>query len=627
MTNLRTHQDPVVTPMQRRSLAVQLSAPVRRFLSTEAGSAGLLLAATVVALVWANSAWSATYEGLWAAEAGVSVAGWELSMDLGHWVNDGAMALFFFVIGLEVRREFSVGELTTPRRAAIPVIAAVGGMVVPALLYLALAPAGEAANAWGLVIGTDTAFLLGALAVVGPALATKLRIFLLTLTVIDDIVAVSVIGLVYSDALDPAALAVMAMLGGLMGLMSRYGVSTATPYLLVGLGLWLATLQAGLHASIAGMFGGLLVAAHEPRRDAIERAVRRFGAFRKAPGVEAGRSAHRELVRAVSVNERLQLRLHPAASYVIVPVFAFANAGIDLRNGVLLDALSARLTWAVVVGLVVGKLLGIGLASWAGVRVGAGRLPTGVGFGQVLGGAALSGIGFTVSLLIAGLAFTDRALHDQAVVGVLIAAVLSTLLGWAVFRGADTSAVQIHPDRPGAEPDQREGAHEQQARHPGTQDGPGVKAADRERRTRRPWRTRSYRGARQRTNIAGPARGVGTRVVPGQRPTSQLVATGRAAARSSRGSSGLRHHRPDHLHAPIKPVALHAPAADELAEVGADHQAHDAVGVEPRTQQPGAGVLADSLDQSVGVRSQGRTEQLGELGVGVSHDRSEAPRS
>jgi Na+/H+ antiporter NhaA len=438
---------PATTPVRRRSLVAQLSAPARQFLSTEAGSAGLLLAATVAALVWANSPWSGAYEALWSTEAGISVAGWDLTMDLEHWVNDLLMALFFFVIGLEVRREFSVGELTTPRRAAIPVIAALGGLVVPAALYLALSPGGEADRAWGVVIGTDTAFLLGALAVVGPGFATQLRIFLLTLTVIDDIVAVSVIGLVYSDSLDPVALVAMAGLGALMGLMSRYGVSSATPYLLVGLGLWLATQQAGLHASIAGILGGLLVAAHEPRREAVERAARRFRAFRQSPGVEAGRSAHRELVRAVSVNERLQTRLHGTASYVIVPVFAFANAGIDLRNGVLLDALSARLTWAVVAGLVIGKLLGIFLAAWAGVRAGAGRLPTGVGFGHVLGGAALSGIGFTVSLLIASLAFTDPTQRGQAVVGILIAAVLASLLGWAAF-GAAASFGQTDADVP-----------------------------------------------------------------------------------------------------------------------------------------------------------------------------------
>ena len=234
----------------------------------------------------------------------------------------------------------------------------------------------------------------------------------------------------------------MAGLGAVMGLMSRHGVSAAPAYLVVGLALWLATLHAGLHASIAGMFGGLLIGAHEPRREAVERATSLFRAFRQAPGVESGRSAHRELVRAVSVNERLQTRFHPAASYVVVPVFAFANAGIDLRDGVLVDALSSRLTWAVVVGLVLGKLIGIGGASWLGVRAGAGRLPAGVGFEQVLGGAALSGIGFTVSLLIAGLALTDPDLHSQAVVGILIAAVASVLLGWAVFRNAS------HPSSP-----------------------------------------------------------------------------------------------------------------------------------------------------------------------------------
>lgn len=439
---------PGETRAKRRSLAAQLSAPARQFLSTEAGSAGLLLAATVAALLWANSPWSGSYESVWGAEAAVSVAGWELSMDLAHWVNDGLMALFFFVIGLEVRREFSVGELTNPRRAAIPVAAAIGGLVVPALLYLALAPGGQAVRGWGVVIGTDTAFMLGALAVVGPTFATQLRIFLLTLTVIDDIVAVSVIGLFYSDALDVGALGVMVLLGALIGLLSRLGVWRAAPYVLVGAGLWLATVEAGLHGSIAGMLGGLLVAAHAPAREAVESAATRFRAFRQSPGVEAGRSAHLGLVRAVSVNERLQITLHPWASYLVVPMFALANAGVDLRDGVLVEALSSRVTWAVVVALVIGKLLGVGLASWGGVRAGLGRLPLGVGFGHVFGGAALSGIGFTVSLLIAGLAFEDPTLRDQATVGVLIAAVLATVLGWAVFRAAAVFGGQTDADLP-----------------------------------------------------------------------------------------------------------------------------------------------------------------------------------
>jgi Na+/H+ antiporter NhaA len=245
------------------------------------------------------------------------------------------------------------------------------------------------------VIGTDTAFLLGALAVVGPTFATQLRIFLLTLTVIDDIVAVSVIGLFYSDSLDLGALGVMAVLLVLLVLlaaMSRLGVWRAAPYVLVALTLWVATVQSGLHASIAGMLAGPLMAAHAPTRDAVEGAARRFRAFRQSPDVQVGWSAHLGLARAVSVNERLQVALHPWTGYVVVPLFALANAGVDLRDGVLAEALSSRVTWAVVVALVVGKLAGIGLASAAGVRAGLGQLPHGVGFGHMLGGGALSGM-------------------------------------------------------------------------------------------------------------------------------------------------------------------------------------------------------------------------------------------
>jgi Na+/H+ antiporter NhaA len=423
------------TRLKRRALLAQLQAPMRQFLATEAGSAGLLLCATLLALVWANSPWSGLYDDLWATELGVTLGPWELSMDLAHWVNDGLMALFFFVVGLEVRREFSIGELTDRRRAAIPVAAALGGLTIPAVVYVLLAPA-DAAHGWGVVIGTDTAFMLGALAVVGPTFATQLRIFLLTLTVIDDIVAVSVIGVFYSDHLDVAGLLAMAALGVALAALSRSGVWRAAPYVALGLGMWLAALHAGLHASIAGMLGGLLVAAHAPAREAVEGAAQRFLAFRQSPMVEVGRSARRGLEQAISVNERLQSVLHPWASYVVVPVFALTNAGVDLRGGMLGDALTSSVTWAVVVALVAGKLVGVGGTALLGQRLGLGRLPQGVGEGHVLGGAALSGIGFTVSLLIAGLAFDDAATRDQAVVGVLLAAVLSTGTGWLVFRGA-----------------------------------------------------------------------------------------------------------------------------------------------------------------------------------------------
>ena len=424
-----------VTRVGRSALLAQLSTPLRQFLATESGSAGVLLAGALVGLLWANSPWSPAYEQLWATEASIQVGSAALSMDLGHWVSDGLMALFFFVVGLEVRREFSVGELTDRRRAVLPLVAGLGGMVLPALCYLAVSPT-EAARGWGIVIGTDTAFMLGALAIVGPRFATQLRIFLLTLTVIDDIVAVAVIGLVYSDALRVGWLVLGALSMLALPLLDRLGVWRASPYVVVVLVLWLATVQAGLHGSIAGMAAGLLIAAHQPQKETVEGAARRFRAFRQSPMVTLGRSARRGLQRAISVNERLQAVLHPWTSYVVVPLFALANAGVDLRGGVLLDALRSPVTWGVVFGLVVGKLVGISGTALVGPRIGLGQLPQGVGSGHVVGGAALSGIGFTVSLLIAGLAFDDPTIRDRATVGVLLAALFATFFAWILFRAA-----------------------------------------------------------------------------------------------------------------------------------------------------------------------------------------------
>ncbi len=417
-----------------RGFVGQLSVPLRRFLRTESGSASILLVATALAVLWANSAWSDAYENLWHLDLSMGLGAWEMTMGLGHWVNDGLMALFFFVVGLEVRRDLSVGELTERRRLVLPVLAGIGGLVVPALLYLAVNPGGAAAAGWGVVIGSDTAFLLGALAIVGPASATQLRVFLLTLMVFDDVVAVTVIGIAYSHETDLAALALaVACLGGLV-LAGRVGIWRTWPYVLLALLVWGATLASGVHTSIAGMLAGLCIPSFAPRRPEVDRAEQRFTAFRQSPMAEVGRSAQEAVARAVPVNERLQVVLLPWAVYVVVPVFALANAGVDLRGGLLVDALGSPVTWGVVVGLVLGKFLGIGAFALGGVRLGLGSLPQGVGPGQVLGGAALSGIGFTVSLLIVGLAFEDSELVGQATVGVLIALVLAAALGWVVFR-------------------------------------------------------------------------------------------------------------------------------------------------------------------------------------------------
>ena len=292
------------------------------------------------------------------------------------------------------------------------------GLLVPAALYLAVNGRGDAAGGWGVVIGTDTAFLLGALTVVGPRLSTQLRLFLLTMSVVDDILAVTVIGVAYSDAIHWPSLAVaVACLIALVAL-ARRGVWQASPYVLVVLVLWLSTLRSGLHASIAGMLSGLLVPAVAARRDLVEDAARAAKAFRQSPLPSVGRTARRGIVRAVSVNERLQEVLLPWTTFVVVPLFALANAGVDLRDGVLGAALRSPVTWGVVLGLVVGKLVGISFGAFTAVRLRWGRLPQGVGPGQVVGGAALSGIGFTVSLLIAELAFGGTAEHDDAVADV-----------------------------------------------------------------------------------------------------------------------------------------------------------------------------------------------------------------
>lgn len=440
---------------KRDRLSWQLASPLRSFLATESGSAGLLLAATAIALLWANSPWSSAYEELWATKAAISVGGADLTMDLGHWVNDGLMALFFLVVGLEVRREISVGELTDRRHAYVPALAAAGGILIPTLLFLAINPSGEEARGWGVVIGTDTAFVLGALALVGPSFPTQLRVFILTLTVFDDIAAVAIIGLVYSESLDTTALVIAGLALVALFALDRVSQWRAWVYVAVGTILWVATYESGLHPSIAGMLGGLAIGAAAPRRSDVEEAATLARAFRQSPMAEVGRDAKRGLQRAVSVNEQMQSLLHPWSSYVIVPVFALANAGVDLRDGVLREALSSPLTWGIVLGLVAGKAIGVSLGAFGAIKLGLGKLPRGVGEGQVVGGAALSGIGFTVSLLVAHLAWPENErLEEQAVVGVLIAAALAFIVGWiafklaAVLRGETTASLPLVLDTP-----------------------------------------------------------------------------------------------------------------------------------------------------------------------------------
>lgn len=394
---LVAHDEP---PPRTTFFSAQISRSLRRYLGTESGGAALALAAVVVALVWANSAWSDAYHALLELPVTLSIGETILGMDVHGWINDGLMTLFFFVVGLEVRRKLSLGELTDGRRVIVPLIAGV----------------------------------LGALAVVGPRMSTQLRLFLPTMSVIDDVIAVSVIGIAYTHRLDlRGAMLAVACLAAL-ALVARAGVWQSAPYVVVLVSLWAATLASGLHTSIAGMLAGLLVAAVVPRRDAVEGAARLARQFRQSPMASVGRSAQRGILRAVPINERLQDLLHPWSSYLVVPLFALANAGVDLRGGALADALHSRVTWGVVLALVVGKLVGICTGSAFAVRLGIGRLPRGVGPGGVVGSAALSGIGFTIALLVVGLAFDDPRTRQDAAIGVLAAGAIATALGRVAVR-------------------------------------------------------------------------------------------------------------------------------------------------------------------------------------------------
>jgi Na+/H+ antiporter NhaA len=418
-------RDSEVTPWTRRL------APIREYVATENASAVILLAATVAAVVWANSPWSDSYERLWDTEIALSFGSNELALDLREWINDGFMAFFFFVVGLEIRREFDMGELRERRRVATPVLAAIGGMVAPALIYLAINAGEPSVRGWGIAMGTDTAFALAVLTVVGGA-APRVRSFLLTLVIVDDIVALAVIAVAYTEDLSWPALGAAVGLYAVVLAMRAVGVRNGVPYFLVGLAMWLAMLASGVHPTIAGVAVGLLASAYPPSRQQLSRAGAIWRLFREEPTPEYARTASRTLALTISPNERLQAMFHPWTSYVIVPLFALANAGVNLDRDVLREAVSEPILVGIVVGLVVGKPLGILGATWIVSRPAVGGLPRTVGWPWLAGAATVAGIGFTVSLLIADITFTGRQL-EEAKLGILGASVIASLAAWIVF--------------------------------------------------------------------------------------------------------------------------------------------------------------------------------------------------
>lgn len=425
--------DTTVRAPNRLHGVLERIAEARRGDSSETLAAVFLLVATLLALVWANSPWGWTYDAFWHGRIAISIGGTGIDLDLQHWVNDGLMALFFFVIGLEVKRELAIGELRDRSQAMVPLAAAIAGLALPAVLFLLLNPSGPAATAWGVVISTDTAFLLGALAVVGPGRAERLRIFLLTLAVADDVGALAIIALVYTDELHWIPLLVAVLGLAAVWQLRRLQVWRGGAYLVVSLVTWVALHESGVHATLAGVLIALLLPVYPPKRREVEWAAELARRFRQSPNPDYARTARLGLDRAVSVNERLMRLYQPYTAFIIVPLFALANAGVPLTGETLQAAATSPLTWGVVLGLVVGKFLGISGATALLRR----RLPPGLTMSQVAGGAALSGIGFTISLFIVDLALDGQPeLADEARIGVLAASALALALGALVFRAA-----------------------------------------------------------------------------------------------------------------------------------------------------------------------------------------------
>jgi len=417
----------------RTAWARNLAAPVRAFLSTETGSASTLLVATVLALLWANSPWRDTYGSVWNTVLSIRLGGGEVSATLRQWVNEGLMTFFFLVVGLEAKRELDVGELRQRQRLTIPMVAAIGGMILPVAIYLAVNAGRSSAHGWGAAMSTDTAFALGALGLLTPRVATRLRVFLLTVAVFDDLGALVVISTAYTTHVSFVALgAAIGLFAVLIAL--RYAPAwRRAASIVVGVAMWVAMFKSGIDPVITGLAVGLVTSAYPPSRQDLERVTELTRSFREQPTPELARSAQLSVLSAISPNERLQYDLHPWTSYVIVPLFALANAGIHLSGGLFADAVKSPITIGIVAGYVVGKPVGILTASWLASRPSLRGPRPAVSWPILMGGAAVAGIGFTVSLLIANLAFSGRRL-DEAKLGVLVTVVLAPAVAWVVFR-------------------------------------------------------------------------------------------------------------------------------------------------------------------------------------------------
>jgi len=431
-----------IRPMAYRAPIDRIRQPFDAVLGAQTSGGVLLFIATVVAMVWANSPWAESYHHLWAQHIVVGNATWRLDLSLHHWINDGLMAMFFFVVGLELKREMVAGELSRPRDAMLPLAAALGGMIVPALIYLAQNPSGPAHAGWGIPMATDIAFALGLMALLGNRVPVALKIFLTTLAVADDLGAVLVIALFYTSDISVLNLALGAGILGVMWVGNRYGVRSPWFYAFFGIGgVWTAFLMSGVHATIAGVLAAFVIPAKPKVSEMVfVRTMRRllYRYERHDPGSKGLRTADQlhELDRMSRLGEyastplqQLEHTLHPLVTFVVLPLFALANAGVALPAD-LAGALGTPVAMGVGLGLLLGKPIGVMLASYLMVRFAGARLGTGVTWRHMIGAGILAGIGFTMSLFVNELAFADEVLRQEAKLGVLCASLLAGILGY-----------------------------------------------------------------------------------------------------------------------------------------------------------------------------------------------------
>lgn len=425
----------------RSRLARFVARPVRRFLHIEASSGILMLIATIGALIWANSAWSGGYDSFWHTPFELSIGSFHLGnghhLDLHAIVNDGLMAVFFFVVGLEIKRELVTGQLKTPKAAALPAFAALGGMVIPAGIFLIFASGTAASRGWGIPMATDIAFAIGLVSLLGNRIDRRLRVFLLSLAIVDDLGAIAIIAIVYTESIAWGWFATAGVTVAAIVAFRVMRVWYVPAYAVLGVFLWVAMLQSGVHATVAGVLLGLLTPA-KPIQSAAQRSkwvewLREKDDEIMAVDVNYAAFHMRE---SHSVAERMQVAFHPFTSFVIVPIFALANAGVPLRGGVLGDSVASRVTWGVAFGLLVGKAVGITAFTWLAVKIRVAVLPTGMNMRHVAGLATVAGVGFTVSLFVTGLAFSDAAIQTQAKIGILGGSAVSAVLGLYILARA-----------------------------------------------------------------------------------------------------------------------------------------------------------------------------------------------